>query len=161
MPTTFAGTPATVVQRGTAWRTTEPGGDPGAFADLDVAEDLGAGADQHAAPDLRVPVAALLAGPAESHVLEHGDVVLDHGRRPDDEPGRVVEEDAASDPGGGVDVGLEHLGGAALEVEGEVLPPPVPEPMGEPVRLDRVEALEVEDAVRDSGCRRDPGRRPP
>jgi hypothetical protein len=56
----------------------------------------------------------------------------------------VIEEDAAADARRRVDVGLEHLRGAALQVERKILAPVVPEPMGEPVRLDGVEALEVE-----------------
>ena len=123
VPTTCAGTPATVVLRGTGWSTTEPAATRAHCADLDVAEDLGAGADQHALPDLGVAVAALLAGAAERHVLQDRDVVLDHRRRADDEAGRVVEEDAAADPRRRVDVGLEHLRGPALEVEREILPP--------------------------------------
>ena len=47
------------------------------MTDLDIAEDLGARADQHAVADLRMPVAALLAGAAERHVLQHRHVVLD------------------------------------------------------------------------------------
>ena len=124
VPTTRAGTPATVALRGTGWSTTEPAATRAHCADLDIAEDLGAGADQHAPPDLRVAVAALLAGAAERHVLQHGDVVLDHGRRADDKAGRMVEEDAAADPRRRVDVGLEHLGRAALQIEREILPAP-------------------------------------
>jgi hypothetical protein len=44
----------------------------------------------------------------------------------------------------GMDVGLEDRRGAALQVEREVAPPLVPQPVREPVRLDGVEALEIE-----------------
>jgi hypothetical protein len=122
------------------------------MADLDVAEDLGARADEHAAADLRVPVAPLLARAAERHVLEHGDVVLDHGGGAHHEARGVVEEDAPSDSRRRVDVGLEHLRRAALEVESVVLPPRGPQAVGEAVGLDGVEALEVEHRLHEPGA---------
>lgn len=127
--------------------------DSRAMAHLDIAEDLGSGPDQHAMADLGMAVAPLLAGAAERHVLEYGDVVLDDGGRADHEAGRMVQEDAAADPGGGVDIRLEGLRGAALQVKGEILTPLAPEPMGQPVRLDRMEALEVEQGL--EGTRHD------
>jgi hypothetical protein len=72
------------------------------------------------------------------------DIVLDHRGLADDEAGRVVEEDTLPDPGGRVDVGLEDLGGAALQIESQVAPVPAPEPVRQPVGLQGVEALEVE-----------------
>ena len=107
-PMTLAGTPATVVLFGTGLSTTEPDGDAGAMADLDIAEDLGAGADQDAAADLGMAVAGLLAGAAERHAVQDRDVVLDHRGLADHEAGGVVEEDAAPDPRGRMDVALEH-----------------------------------------------------
>ena len=47
------------------------------MADLDIAEDFRARADQHAVTDFRVAVAGLLAGAAERHALQDRDVVLD------------------------------------------------------------------------------------
>ena len=69
----------------------------------------------------------------------------------------MVEEDAAADPGGRMDVGLEHLGGAALQVEREVLPAVLPQPMRQPVRLDGMEALEVQHRLDEPGSRPDRG----
>src|SRR6266699_3155825 len=86
-PMTFAGTPATV---------------------------FCPGADHHPATDFRMAVAVLLAGPPEGDAVEHGNIVLDDGGLADDEAGGVVEEDAPPDPGGGMNVGLERRGGAAL-----------------------------------------------
>ena len=128
------------------------GGDPRAMADLDIAEDLGAGADEHAVADLGMTVAALLAGAAERHVLEHRHVVLDHRGRADHEAGGVVEEDAAPDPGRRMDVGLEHFRRPALEIEREILPVPAPQPMREPVGLDGVEAFEIEHRLERPGA---------
>ena len=46
-----------------------------------------------------------------------------------------------------MDVGLEHLGGAALQIEGEITLAVAPQPMGQPVRLDGVEALEIQERL--------------
>ena len=108
---------------GTGCSTTEPAATFEQRADLDIAEDLGAGADQHAVADLRMAVAALLAGAAERHVLEDRDVVLDHRGLADDEAGGMVEEDAAAHRHGRIDVGLEDLRRAALQIEREVAAP--------------------------------------
>ena len=120
------------------------GRDAGAFADLDIAEDLGAGADQDAAADFRMAVAALLAGAAEGHVLQDGDVVLDQSRLADDDAGGMIDEDALAHAHRRVDVDLEHLRGPALQIKREVMAPGLTQPMGETVRLEGVKALEIE-----------------
>ena len=65
-------------------------------------------------------IAALLAGAAEGHILQDRDIVLDHRRLPDDKAGGVIEEDALAERRRRIDVGLEDLGGAALQVEREI-----------------------------------------
>src|ERR1044071_512123 len=80
----------------------------GTTTDLDVAQDLGAGADQHALANLGMAIAVFLAGAAQSDILEHRHVVLDHRGLSDHQPCGVVEENAAADPGGRMDVALEH-----------------------------------------------------
>ncbi len=127
------------------------GRDSRAMAHLDIAEDLGPSPDQHAVANLGMPVSPLLAGAAQSHVLEHGDIVLDDGRSAHDEARRMIEEDAASDPGSRVNIGLEDFRGTALQIEREVLTPLRPEPMGEPVGLNGVEALEIEQGLKGAG----------
>ncbi len=119
-PTILAGTPATVTLCGTGLTTTEPAA-MRAMADLDVAEDLGAGADQHAMTDLGMTILVLLAGAAERHAVEDRDIVVDHSGLAADEAGGMIEEDAAADPRRRIDVGLEHRRGAALQIEGEIL----------------------------------------
>lgn len=89
-------------------------------------------------------VAALLAGAAERDVLQHRDIVLDHRGLADHEAGGMVEEDALADAGGRVDVGLEDFGGTALQIEREIAPALVPEPMRQAVGLQGMEALEIE-----------------
>ena len=128
------------------------GCDPRAMTHLDIAEDLGSGADEHAVADLGMTVAALLAGAAERHVLEHRHVVLDHRGRADNETCCVVEEDAATDPGRRMNIGLEHLRRPALEIEREILPVLAPQPMREPVGLDGVEAFEVQQRLERPGA---------
>src|SRR5690606_23630074 len=86
-----------------------------AGADLDIAENLGAGADEHALADLRMAIALLLAGTTERHALEERDVVLDHRRRADHDSGAVVDEHAAADLRGRVDVDAIDRRRAALE----------------------------------------------
>ena len=76
--------------------------------------------------DLRMAVAALGARAAQRHALQHGDVVADHRCLADDDAGAVVDEDALADARGRIDVDLEHLGHAALQVEGQRLAALVP-----------------------------------
>src|SRR5689334_24374798 len=97
------------------------GSDARAMADLDVAENLCAGADQHAVTDFRMTVLVLLAGATERDAVQDRDVVLDHSGLAADKTGGVVEEDAAADARGRIDVGLEHRGGAALEIIRKIL----------------------------------------
>ena len=146
-PTMRAGTPATVLLCGTGCKHDRPRRNARAMPDLDVAEDLCTGPDQHAVPHLGVAVADVLAGAAQRHVLQHRDVVLDDRRGADDEPRRVIEEDTLADPRLGVDVGLEHGGRAALQVQPEIVPAVLPQGVGEAVRLDRVEAFEIQDRL--------------
>src|SRR5947207_953509 len=94
-------------------------GNARAVADLDVAEDLGAGADEDAIADFRMPVSRLFSGPSERYAVQHGDIILNDGGLPDHEPRRVVDENAAPDASVGVDVALEHGGGTALQIEGK------------------------------------------
>src|SRR5215831_15355822 len=120
------------------------GGNARAMTNLDGADDLGAGAEHDTTPDLRVAVAMILAGTAQCHVMQNGDVILDHCGLANHEPGGVIEENAASNRCRWMDVGLEHSGGAALQIVSEISAVLVPEPVREPVRLNGVEALEIE-----------------
>ena len=55
----------------------------------------------------------------------------------------MIEENALSDAGLGIDVRLKDLRGAALQVEREIAAPVIPEPVGQPVGLKRMETLEI------------------
>jgi hypothetical protein len=56
----------------------------------------------------------------------------------------MIEEYALPDADVRIDVGLEHRRGTALQVVGEVLAALAPQPVRQPMGLDRMEALEVE-----------------
>src|SRR3954454_24184216 len=92
-------------------------------------------------------VLVLLAGAAERDAMQDRNVILDHSRLAADETGGMVEEDAATDTRGGIDVGLEHRGGAALEIIRKVLAALQPQPVREAMGLDGVKALEVEQGI--------------
>ena len=72
--------------------------------DLDRAEQLRAGADHHLVADGRVALAAREARAAERDALVHRHVVADLGRLPDHDAGAMVDEQAAPDLRGGVDL---------------------------------------------------------
>lgn len=108
-------------------------GDFGALADFDAAEDFGPGSDEDSGADDGVAVAVFFAGAAEGDFVEDGDVVFDDGGFSDDESGAVVEEDAAADAGGGVDVDGEGFGGEALEEVGHEMAAFLPEGVGDAV----------------------------
>src|SRR5271156_2733743 len=97
------------------------GGDAGAMADLDIAENFGARPDQYAMADLGMAVLILLAGAAEGDAVQDRDVILDDGGLAADEAGGVVEEDAAADSGRRIDIGLEHRRRTALQIIGKIL----------------------------------------
>lgn len=120
------------------------GADLASLADGDIAEDFGTGTDEDAGADLGMAIAAGFPGTAEGNFMEEGDIVFDDGGFTDDDAGGVVEEDAGADAGGGVDIDGEDLGIDALEVEGDLAAPMVPEFVGDAVGGEGEEALVVE-----------------
>ena len=143
-PITLAGTPATVTLFGTGFGHHRAGGDAGAMADLDIAEDFCAGADHDAVADFGVAVFPFLAGAAQGHVVQYRDIVADLRGLADHKPGGMIEENAAADLGRGMDVALEHRRRAALQIQREIAPALVPQPVHQPVRLDGMKTLVVE-----------------
>ena len=81
-------------------------------------------------------------------------VVLDHGGLADHEAGGVVEENPLPDRRRRVDVGLEHGGRTALQVIGEILSAPAPQPVREAMGFDGVKALEIEHRFEEAVGRR-------
>src|ERR1035441_8445849 len=125
-------------------------GDPRESANLDVAEDLGSGADGRALPDLRMPISRFLAGSAQCHVMQQRDIVIDLGGLTDHQTGGMVQKDAPAQTGCRVDIGLKHLRGAALQVKRQVPLAVVPQPMRQAMRLDGMEALEIEERFKEA-----------
>lgn len=91
------------------------------------------GSDEDSGADDGVAVAVFFAGAAEGDFVEDGDVVFDDGGFADDESGAMVEEDAAADAGGWVDVDGEGFGGEALEEVGHEMAAFLPEGVGDAV----------------------------
>ena len=83
-------------------------GDAGAMADLDIAENLRARPDQYAVAYLGMAILVLLAGAAQRDAVQNRDVVLDHSGLTAYEPGGVIQENPAANPGCGIDVRLEY-----------------------------------------------------
>src|SRR4029450_7829894 len=94
--------------------------------------------------NFRVTVARRLARTTERHVVQDRAVIPDHRGLADHETGGVIEEDAAPDPGRGMDIALENRRRAALQIIGEVRAALLPEPVGEAMGLDRVKTFEIE-----------------
>ena len=117
------------------------GTDLRAFADFDVADDLAAGRQQHAAADLRMAIARYLAGTTERDRMQNRHVVFDDGRFADDDAGRVIEHDPGTDARGRVDVDAERHADLILEKAGERLTIAMPQPVRDAMRLQRVETL--------------------
>ena len=143
-PTILAGTPATVLLSGTECSTTEPAATREHRPISILPRILAPAPISTPRLDLGVAVAALLAGAAQGHILQHRNIIPNHRGRADDKTGRVIEENTFADPCRGMNVGLEHFGRTALEIEREILPAGIPERMRQPVRLDRVKPLEIE-----------------
>src|SRR6185312_17259076 len=101
--------------------------------------------EQHAVADLGVAILVGLAGAAQRHALKDRHVIADDGGLAGDEAGGMVEHDTLADAAGGVDVDLEDLARAALQIEREVAAAGVPQCMREAGRLDGLVALEVEE----------------
>ena len=114
------------------------------MADFNIAKDLGARANQNAMPDLRVAVAGFLACSSERNPLQDRHVVFDHCGLADYEPRRMIEEYALADPGRRIDVDREHGRRPTLQIEREVAPTRLEHGMRQTMRLQRMEALEIE-----------------
>src|SRR5262249_11912129 len=109
-----------------------------AVTNLDITEDLGASADQYPAADFRVAIACLLTRAAKGHVLQDRRVILNHRGLAHDQPGGMIKENSASDAHGRMDIGLKRRRASALEIISKILTPSAPQPMRQPMRLDRV-----------------------
>lgn len=90
-PTTLAGTPATVVQGGTSFSTTDPA-PTRAMPNDNVAKDLGTRADHHAAMHLGMAITLFLARSTEGNTLKDRNIIAKSSRFANHDPGGVIEE---------------------------------------------------------------------
>ncbi len=97
VPTTRAGTPATVTLFGTDLMTTEPEAMRAQCPTSILPRIFGARADQHAVADFRMAVAVFLAGTAERHTMQHRHIVIDHRGLADHDARGVVDENATTE----------------------------------------------------------------
>ncbi len=121
--------------------------DARAVADLDIAQHLGPCPNHHAVADFRVAVAVLFAGAAKGDRMQHRDVIAHHRRLTDHDGMGVVDHDAATDAGSGMDIDAEHFRDAHLHEIGHVAAALLPEPMADPVGLHRLITLEEQDRL--------------
>ena len=87
-------------------------------------------------------ITCFLAGAAESNLVEDRDIVLDDRRFTDHEGSRVVEQDAAADACGRVDVDGEGFARDALQVEREPAAIVLPELVGHAIGREGEKAFE-------------------
>ena len=119
--------------------------DLGALPHVNIAQDLGAGADQDPIADLGMAIALVLASATQGHRLQNGNVVADHGGLAYDQPGGVVEHDPLTHAGSRVDVHAEGGGHAILEKQRQGLPAAVPQPVRHSLGLQGVKTLEIQE----------------
>jgi hypothetical protein len=110
---------------------------------IDIAENLGASADHHAASDFWMTVLVLLAGAAERHVMEDRNIVFDYRGLADHKAGRVVKENSAADLRRRIYVALEYRRRTALQVEREILSAFAIEPVRKTMRLNGMKAFVI------------------
>ena len=91
-----------------------------------------------------MPVPGVFPGSAQGDLMQHGDIVPHHRGFADDNGMGMVDEDAAADTGGGMDVHGEDLTHPALQEERQVAAFMLPQPVGDTVGLESLVALVVE-----------------
>ena len=121
---------------------------------LDIAQDLGARADEHAAPYLRVPIARLFARSAQRDFVQQRYVVFHDRGLADDDARAVVDQYPRANPSRRMDVDPKCLRDAILEVRGQGMPPLLPQPVCDAVRLESVKTLVIQEWLRVAACRR-------
>ena len=127
------------------------GPDPAVVADLDRAEDLGAGADDHAVSDGGVAFPGIAAGAAERDAVINRDVVADLRGFADHHAGRVVNEHAGAENGPGMDVDPGQDAGDLPDRARGHLRATFPQPVADPVSPDGVHARVGEDDLQGAG----------
>ena len=114
------------------------------MANLQVAENLCPCTYQNTMADLRMTVAVLFARSSKRDPLQDRDVVTDLGCSADNDAGSVINEDAAPDRDGRVNVDLEYFRRPALKIERERLAIMAPQPVRRALGLQRLVAFVIE-----------------
>ena len=73
------------------------GANGGAVADFNVPKNGGPGTEDDGVTDLRMSIPAFFPGPSQGHGVEDGTIRPDAGRLPDDDPGRVINQQATTE----------------------------------------------------------------
>jgi hypothetical protein len=128
---------------------------PGAPAEGDRPEDLGAGADDHVVLQRRVPLGVALRGridgrrdAAERHVMVERHVVAHLGGLADDHAQPMVDEQALADPRAGMDLDAGQDAAEIRHEPGHQLKSQLPQPVRQPVEHHGVEAGIGEDDLK-------------
>lgn len=119
-----------------------------ASADLNVAEDLRAGSDEHVVVDLGVTIAVVLARGSQCDVVQNDGVVADRCCLSDDNSGCVINENSASDLRGWMNVDTEDCRDASLEIKGQWFTFAVPQRVRNATGLKCVKPLKCRNGVR-------------
>src|SRR4051812_14591558 len=82
--------------------------DTRALSDGHCSEDFGADADHDTVFDCRMAFATFFAGTTKRDALIHRDVIANHSRLADHDAHAMVDEDAASNFGAGMDLDPGH-----------------------------------------------------
>src|SRR5437867_150896 len=110
------------------------------------------GPDEHVVADDRMPLAVVLAGAAQAHVVEQDAVVADHRALPDDDARAVVDEEAAAEARARMDLdaGPEAVGDgneSRQEAQAQARVDPVRHPMDQDRVQRRVAEHDLQPAV--------------
>ena len=126
------------------------GADLDVVADVDVAEDLGAGSHDHSIAESGVTFALLAASTAERDALVEQDIVSNLGSFADDDSRAVIDEEAAAECGAWVDFNPGKEAADLRDQPGDEGDAPTVEFMGEAVGQDGMKAGVAEEDFNDA-----------
>ena len=121
--------------RGYVSKNNATGGNFCSDPNLDIAQDLGARADEHAAPYLRVPITRLFSRSAERDFVQQRYVVFYDRGLADDDTRAMVDQYSRADLSRGMDIDPECLGDAILQVRGQSITLSLPQPVRDSICL--------------------------
>ena len=139
--TNLAGTPTAVQCAGTDFNTTELA-PTREYSPISILPKTLAPIDRRTPRrNLRMAVALLFSRAAQSHAVQHRNVVFHHRGLADHHAGAVVDHDTSAKDRGRMDVDIEQFGNAALEEQRHAMAVLPPKPMGDAITFQRVEPL--------------------